>query len=102
MDVEIGDSSGIVYPEPSHKGIGLRHANSEGWEEIIRGIVEGVEFLQSGVGSVFPPVTYRAMEKDAWRGIHDESYRHVVLSLLRKQGAVLVDLDRPPLNKQPL
>jgi hypothetical protein len=34
MDGEIRDSSGIVYPEPSHKGIGLRHVDGEGWEQI--------------------------------------------------------------------
>ena len=41
--------------------------------EIIRSIVEGVEFLQSRVGSVCPLATYRAMEKDVWWGIHNES-----------------------------
>jgi hypothetical protein len=39
-------------------------------DEIIQGIVE---FMQSRVGSVFPPATYRAMGKDVWRGIHNES-----------------------------
>jgi hypothetical protein len=72
-DGETGYSSGIICPEPSHKGVGFRHVDGEGWEEIIRGIVEGVEFLQSRVGSICPPVTYRAMEKDVWWGIHNES-----------------------------